>query len=639
MKKIFKILCAFILLTISFGCFNAIDVKADQELEWTGYYELQYDLSTNSGGGFLKLENTTIPSGKMNKATVEDKDGNSYSLGKQFEVDRTNNTVYFYGLEEYKSQLVQGERYTLKLSGNNGVGFEVAFTFLSKAISTVEDVKALDIYSPDVHLDGYYVLLNDLVLEKGQENQHVGLNSAYAYTGFSGYFDGQGHSITFDATNGKGFFGKISSHKEDVEGNVVIHNQLRDTDNDGRTTLHVLRVRTPDGEIVDRDGNANDDEALCLDASKTKGPTIINVGFVDCKVMQTAIVANTTNLVYSGKALIKDIYLRTSKDSNSPQGTIFPGGSIWARIENVFIECPDQHVDYESITWGKSGALYGNDSNKEHSSRDEYHKNIYIVADMPVVYMRPGAALRPGQGNWFTVFGENEGKEVDWENGVYVFKNVYKYLTHTDLKQANHDYSDFNSEYWDTSLGIPVWKSAKNRMVDTFVETEAYFKNDTVTLYIEGINTAEFGFGFGNLSINSEEFNVEIVRGGEFIRLENNVITAYFTPEDTTSVAKINVRAVYNGLTYENEYTVLVIQRPLIPEEPEEPENPDNPENPENPENPNGSGNNNDQKGGCGSVAFDINNFSGGIGAMMLLSGAFVYIKRKLNKKSQGGRI
>ena len=621
-------------------CFSALPVKAEEDIEWCGYYELQYQMVENNyvAGGLLKVEKTDLPSGKLNKAVVIDKDGNTFNLGKNFTVDKNAGTVYFYGLEQFKSQLTLGKDYTLKVTGNNGVGFEVKFTYLTKAIGTAEDVKVLDISSGDVHLDGYYVLTNNIVLEKGQENNHAGISSS-SYAGFAGTFDGQGHTITFDATNGKGFFGKIVSHKVDLEGNVVIHNELRDTDNDGTKTLHVLRVRTPDGKFVDRDGNANDNEINCLNWDLLSGPTIKNVAFVNCKVKQSAVVAKNSNLVYDGFGLVKDVYIRVSPDSDTPYGVVFDQSSIWCMVENVFIETPEQSVDALVLDWGRSGCLYSTDGNREHSSRDKYHKNIFIISDMFLAYQRPGAAdTRPGLDNWYMIYAENELAEADPENGKHVYKNVFKYKTHELLKQANHDYSAFNTEYWDLSLGIPVWKFAKADVIAPSVVTDAYVRNGTVTLEV-GKDTAKFLFGFGDISVDCQSFDVQVTRGAEFVSVDGNVISATYTPENTTSVAKVVATAVYEGRTYSKEFTILVQEAKSTPDNPDNPDTPtvpdepDVPGNPDTPQEPNSPNDTNEQKGGCGTIAFDFTDFTGGSALMILCAGFFIALKRKLKNK------
>ena len=48
MKKFIRTLCIALLLVLSFSCFNAVSVGAEQGLEWTGYYEQQYDLTKNT---------------------------------------------------------------------------------------------------------------------------------------------------------------------------------------------------------------------------------------------------------------------------------------------------------------------------------------------------------------------------------------------------------------------------------------------------------------------------------------------------------------------------------------------------------------------------------------------------------------
>ncbi|MBR1983734.1 MAG: hypothetical protein IKA12_03505 [Clostridia bacterium] len=526
-----------------------------------GYYE------THTKEGVLDLP-STVSAVSSAVITGENKIGGTLSENVSVTVNSTKATIGEIP-QTLNDSMVLGNYYTLTLNGN----VSVEFRFVTKTISTKDDLSILKLTSKTKAITGYYVLLNDLKLEKGEENYHDvnGESSGHGISwntyGFRGTFDGQGHNIEFWA-NSTGFFGALG-----IDGCIK------------NTGFVNVQVYTP-GE----------------------NPVLFH---------------SATYLYENDRALIENVYIRMA-DKNVPEGAICMSGSIPLMIHNVVIEFPGANIDH-STGDTSVGALWGADYGWWVANGTEMkdipdplsYKDVYIIGRMPVShyrYIHPDNTTGKkgfytkedgtlGRG-WMEGYAENEGVTEDIFNGEKVYKGVRKYNTLALLAEDDtNDYSSFNTEYWAVSeYGIPVWKNGVEENFDVFLETLG--QKTSAAFYLErgGIERATIGFGLGGISVPSVPLTFEFIKGQEFISIDSStgVVSAV-----ADGMAQFFVRCSYNGKDYEKKYTVYVTTK-----EGYTPEEPDNP------------------TGGCGTFIIDGGSIGGGL-LMILSAVAFVVLKKK----------
>ncbi len=618
--KVLSIIIALATFMGLFGLTGATNVKASaQDTNWAGYYETYYDVSYNGtylpiGRAVLQVASKDIPVGNYSKiriiTTVDQSEVEIAVLTKQqFTYDRVSGVIEFWGLEEYdyndalnvqEDYLKMNGTYTLRLTGNGLNAYEAQFTYLSRAISTQEDIEALDIKNQYTQTDGYFVLLNDLVIDDAYVPRHLGtkitptvdvndkdLENHYFLSGFSGVFDGKGHSITF--TSYEGLFGRLVSKKILDDGSIVIHNYL-----DKRLSPAKNRIE----QIIGTDGQVKtlvDEPLESGNVVAVISPTIKNVGFIDINIntavgqeKRPPVIARKTDVVYNENklGLLEDIYIRTLSTA-VPDGTIFYQRSVWMEMNRVVVDCPEQQY-VQNDSWGTAGALFAVDGNKysaavnnandndryNRNDYDKYMKDIYVVANLPLVYQKPGAATQQGKGSWYMIYGANEITE-DRVNGKLVYDTVRAYDTWGDMaNDTQNNYETFESESegcWDLSFGVPVWKSAKERLYSIFAKTEAYVNKAEIHLVVGENEYIQFGFGLGNVAVQGVEVDLAVTRGNEYIHVENGRVTAidYNREANQSGIAKITVSTTYNEQLIQKEFTVIT-KKPT----PQEPENP-----------------------------------------------------------------
>lgn len=510
--------------------------------------------------------------------TVELDEKNCVVKGSEVKLKKLNDKQS--NAEGTANALVLGNDYKLTFTVGTKE-YVVNFTYVTKAIRTAEDFGVFDIKDETTRIEGYYVLLNDIDISNELVPKHEGYVGSVASgkesdEGFHATFDGLGHSICAHLTssNTRGLFGRILG-----------------------------------------------------------GAVIRNVGFVDIEVNSCPIIAAQSYSTWANQSYIENVYVRTSINSNLPKGAILAAGGIWCNVYNVVIDIPGKNVNTDLMTWGSFGALYGGDLNKrdELTGRDDHLKNVYVIGNMPVVYVRPGAAPAQGQGGWYECFAGNEGVQSDPENGIHVYTTVKKYIdAFAMIKDAqNNDYTEFDTEYWDFSLGMPVWKTAleivAKDLYGLFVETNGQVRSKTINLTLDGVKDyVDVFYGGAGVAIEGYDVSLKATSGEEFVKIEGNRIQGV-----SVGKARVHATVTNNGETVlEQDYVINVSAN--TEENPSEPSGGDN-QNPDDVPNGDNSGSTENPSGGasCGCGSSSVGGTGLTVAAAVTTAAVAVVGKRK----------
>ncbi len=515
-KKLGALVLAFSIVVGSLLLNAPKEVVLAEPNRFGGYYEtLDKSGELNAGEAVGTASSAVITGvnkvgGALSETVSVTVDGNIVTIGE------LSGTV--------ESSMVLGNYYTLTVNNK-----AIDFRFVTKAIKDKNDVAVLNLTSKTEAIKGYYVLANNIVLEKGEENSHdvngtaSGKGLDWLVQGFRGTFDGQGYNIDFYA-NSAGFFG-------------VIGEKAR----------------------------------------------IINTGFVNVKVYKSAenpVLFNVSSIgiTEDTRAWMENVYIRMG-DKEIPIGGISASGSIPLGLKNVVLEFPGASIDHGTSTTSV-GALWGadngwwdmNSGQTAHvpNTRPCTHQDVYGIGRMPLThykYIAPANTQKKkgfyytSEGKlareWMEGYAENEGVEEDIFNGNKVYKGIKKYNTTALLADdKDNDYSTFDKNFWGVEqYGVPVWLNGLESQYDIFVNTLGEKTSAAFYLELGGVETATIGFGLGGISVEGVPVTFEFIKGEEFISIdtETGVVTAI-----NEGMAQIKVKCTYNGKNFEKKYTVYV---------------------------------------------------------------------------------
>ncbi|MBR1983735.1 MAG: hypothetical protein IKA12_03510 [Clostridia bacterium] len=519
-KKIYALILAFSIVVCSV-MFSAVkDTVYAEPNNFGGYYE------TLENQGVIEFGSLV---GNVSSAVITGKNQTGGNLSENVTVSVDGTKVVITQLPTtLQDAMVLGNYYSLTI--NNSISAE--FRFVSKAIYDKDDIRVLNITDQNTPILGYYVLANNLILEKGEENQHdvngeeKGHGLYYATYGFRGTFDGQGHNIEFWANNA-GFFGALGL------GGVI--------KNTGFVNVHVY---TPNANPVLFHGAT----WLWIDP------------------------ATNTN----DRALVENVYVRMA-DGEIPEGAISVSGSIPLMLHNVVLDFPGANVDHNTgdisvgALWGADyGWWVANGSVMKEIYDPLSYKDVYIIGRMPAShykYIHPDNSTGKkgfytkddgslGRG-WMEGFAENEGVTEDIFNGNKVYKGVRKYNTLALLADdKTNNYSSFDTRYWGVEeYGLPVWKNGVENNFNIFLDTDGPKTMAAFWLEIGGIDEAAIGFGLGGIKAGDAVINFEIIKGQELISTnsETGVVTA-----EKEGMAQFYAKCFYNGKEFSKKYTVYI---------------------------------------------------------------------------------
>lgn len=295
------------------------------------------------------------------------------------------------------------------------VGYTVTIKGYTKIINDKEDLKIFEVKASSpfydeetdtIKIDGYFYLANDIT-EKGETISH---NTDYIDyrtsdyinpNGFYGILEGNGHKITFKS----GLYG--------IFGNLVNNAVIR------------------------------------------------NVAFTDIVVDQNAkfeqmtgagiVMAKKISAKHGATGSFENVYVGIT---DGVQIGIFGARPAWFDIKNIVIEYGE---DARESSRGARGSLFGEDNYKadRQDNKSEDLNNVYIISSMnaPVDYAWSGG---------YRAYAKNQTEDPNYKGVAYRYSEVYQCSTRQELAQTIKDYNlnlrGFNSTYWDTSSGTPVWK-------------------------------------------------------------------------------------------------------------------------------------------------------------------------------------
>ena len=513
MKKLVSLLLAFAFIVGVF-VFNAPkDIVLAESNHFGGYYETLGNSAVLDAGQSV---------GSALSGTITGVNQTGGSLSETVSVSVNGNTVTITQLpSNVQDSMVLGNYYTLTVNNIN-----VDFRFVTKAIKDKNDIGVLNLTDPNTAITGYYVLANDLKLEKGEENKHdvngssKGHGINFETKGFRGTFDGQGHNIEFWA-NEAGFFGALSI-----------------------------------------------------------GGVIKNTGFVNVRVYtqgaNPVLFHGATHLYKDDRALVENVYIRMA-DGEIPEGAICMTGSIPLMLRNVVLDFPGANIDHSTgdisvgALWGADYGWWVADGANMKVIQDPLsYKDVYIIGRMPAMhykhiptenvegkkgfYVRENGTLARG---WMEGYAENEGVEEDIYNGEKVYKGVRKYSDLSLLSDdKQNDYSTFDKRYWGVEeYGLPVWLNGVEGQYNIFLKTDGQKTSAAFYLELGGVDSAVVGFGLGGISVEGVPLTFEFLKGEEFISIdsETGVVTAL-----KEGMSQFKIKCSYNGKNFEKKYTVYV---------------------------------------------------------------------------------
>ncbi len=397
--------------------------------------------------------------------------------------------------------------------------YEFKFMYVTKAIRTAADCKVFNVTS-DANIDGYYVLLEDIDLGTSAYNLHPGSG------GFSGTFDGLGHTIKFAPSTG-GFFGVIVA---------------------GAKILNTGFIYT-------------------FDANRDKIWT------------RTPVLARGCLILNDQSALIRDCFFYTT-ENELESGLITNGThSAGLKIENIIAQQGTLNSFYyfDKENSIDLGAFIGHECAWRDPARELGFKNIYFITGHPLgaytsisEYMSHNVEANPqlytnGQYFWIKTFAANEGIEEDLERGIYVYDKVKKYISYASMLEDENDYTAFNSSYWDTSMGVPVWRKFAELSIS--FETEAVTSTDNINLVVGGADTVQFYFSMMGLRYNGNnelKLSYELLESYGKYTYQTDVVTVsddLVVTAVKAGQARILVYCDYEGQRYEKCIKLTVKER------------------------------------------------------------------------------
>ncbi|MBR2375275.1 MAG: Ig-like domain-containing protein, partial [Clostridia bacterium] len=377
-------------------------------------------------------------------------------------------------------------------------GWIVPVQAYTKVIDSAADLTALEITQDKIDngaamIKGYYILTANIGSESQPYagNGHAGLlqkqDGEWLYNltvyGFAGILDGNGYSIYQNATR-FGLFGTFlnGAHVK----NVAIHTYAAaETLSSGLALVLAEDMRKTTVEncyFTLTDDRAEKSYNLIL-ANGSGSPVLKNV-VLDYKAGY--------NASKDGGALFNNEVMRT--DDSSKDGVI---SVIQNRYTNVYVIAPAK-TPIGKISSNKISYVYASNETQKETASDT--KAVWTYA------------------------GKADGQGV----------TVVRYENTLALKNAGLDHSAFSASVWDTSYGIPVWKTLEKE----YVATVDGVATEEVRLSSNGLgNSAQLGISLFGLPCADVTF--EIVSGAETIELSNSGVVTAVAEGTATVVAKL----------------------------------------------------------------------------------------------------
>lgn len=170
-----------------------------------------------------------------------------------------------------------------------------------------------------------------------------------------------------------------------------------------------------------------------------KGAVIKNVGFTNVKFSGTN-EGDYTLACYVCSATIKNVYIRAKELSTKGWNNALVANNVTIDcvVENCIFQLDDAYS--KSAAFGSFAAMCA-EREKLAFASSLFLKNCYVISPTPMTQ-------------------DNTNYVCDMLGSAYVYPNVKRYETLDKMKaDSGNDYSSFDTEFWDISSGIPVWKN------------------------------------------------------------------------------------------------------------------------------------------------------------------------------------
>ena len=182
-----------------------------------------------------------------------------------------------------------------------------------------------------------------------------------------------------------------------------------------------------------------------------KGAVIKNVAFNNVQFSGEN-EGNYTLACYICSATLKDVYIQAKELSTMGWNNALVANNITIDcvVENCIFRLDNAYS--KSASFGSFTAICMERENFTQAN-DAFLRNSYVISP---TYMTK----------------DNQKYVCDTDGADFVYPNVKRYETPAAMMEdGTNDYTSFSSEYWDISLGIPVWKTANVVLVDKYTVT------------------------------------------------------------------------------------------------------------------------------------------------------------------------
>ena len=303
----------------------------------------------------------------------------------------------------YNNKLLDVEGNEIKtfraiVRGSKGTLLTLNLRSYTLVISSASD---LDFIAPDTEITGSYALANNITVDEWTHVSLGDITTAKCTTFFNGVFDGNGYTLTFPQ-RAFGLFGRIKQNAviKNVRLNVIAREQIGEGE-ENETTLFIT---------------LNKGVLLGVDCAGVLENMYIQVSGTVCK---------------QGIGLVAS----------------FGSGSS---MKNVVVDYGSAY-NFKLNGAGMKGYLTGGTQLPDETT---LLANIYLIGENKTKYLHERGSTYKYTPH---VVAENEyGGE---ESNETVLKGVRRYDNVDAVKaDQNKDLVSFDSIYWDTTSGAPVWK-------------------------------------------------------------------------------------------------------------------------------------------------------------------------------------
>ncbi|MBR6737587.1 MAG: Ig-like domain-containing protein [Clostridia bacterium] len=217
-----------------------------------------------------------------------------------------------------------------------------------------------------------------------------------------------------------------------------------------------------------------------------------------------------SSLAFLGYGDLENVYISYRSDSYDLQGLFYQAGEN-INLTNVVVEYNNETpYDVNSSRYAVNGYAHGvlvaspkATINPKKEIQESLFKDTYVLSGFALgnyrgskdLNTRPGTVLNDANGNYYqwyiayaenintTYFGEDmssfnsENQQIQYDKetssiGAFRYTGIKQYNNANQMAQAENDLTSFDSRFWNTSTGVPVWHT---------------FKQDGVTLSVDGV--------------------------------------------------------------------------------------------------------------------------------------------------------